>query len=318
MPFIEYNEDPTWKSNKDGTNSWCMQKMYYLLQTQGSSFCINGKLDFVNYCPVNNYLKFSHLEKGDLYLFFPDDQLTAHYRKSKTDRLLPINETGFGKCFSEILRITSTSRDRDIRFVIPVFETGFTGYGHVVTLIIDYDYRRKTLTPVIYDSIGRGTVSDLLANFIYNKEEATADNTLNRYLQEKFPKIAKILRIAYNHQNRRTDNRCGLFAFRVIHHAINEFSKNGIGILNIPRPKNLESSDTSFLTGSHIDSIQKCINDDSFTFDELLDGFEQVKLKNSSSKPPFFFNPDDFPPLKSRVEKEIDETLTPPNFCVIC
>ena len=309
MPYSEYDCDPKWVSSRDGTDTWCMQKMYYLLQKPFSPFNIKRLLNFTGYysclsldkgfisisheqtglailskesqafsllelhdLPSQDYLSFEHPDHGLLFLFIPEDQLTAHYRRSEGDPQIPIELTGFGACFHTIKQAISRSPNKHQRFIMPIYEHGFKGYGHVVTLVIDYNATTKQLTPLIYDSIGRGTFSDIFATILKDKHESTADLTLQRYLTASFKNIVPLQRIAYDHQNRRDNYQCGLFSFRTIFEAIKDFSTRGIGQLSIPKSENVLDTDTHYLKPDHIKAIESCVNKDFFTWDQCLWG----------------------------------------------
>lgn len=281
MPQNFFGTYPSWDPDKHGTDTWCMQKMYRLLFQVNSPFSILDKLYFVeHYGGVQasfDCFKFEHKKKGEIFLYYPDDGLTAYYRKSKSDPQIDIRKTSFDQCFEMLANTVKDNPFKDKRFIFPIFETGFKGYGHVVTMVIDYDSNSKTIKPVIYDSIGRGTVSDFLASFVKRKYESTADFTLKRYMDKKFNCKPQLQRIGYDHQNRRSNWHCGLFAFRIIHHAITDFLEKGIGILSIPKSINIDDTDTHFLTSMHIKSIKQCINEDVYTFNEFLNLLSNMK-----------------------------------------
>lgn len=272
---LDFEQDPKWRSSEQGTSTWCMQKMYYLLQDPESLFFIGTEGKY-----QGNYdysLEFSSAKQGRLMLFLPSDELVAYYEKNKKDKRPAFEDSGFESYFEAIKQDISQHPQQNCRYILPICESGFKGYGHIVTMILDYDSQSRTLTPTVYDSIGRGTVVDELAQFFGGKKESTADTTLNLYLKQKFPRISPITRIAYDHQNRRDNYDCGLYAFRVIKQAVVDFWQYGLGLVTIPGSINISDSDTNFLTKEHIQEIHDCVNHKAFNMEDLFVGFNKLR-----------------------------------------
>lgn len=295
--------DSEWNPDEDGTDTWCHQKMFALFHKKASPFYLKGALHFAGYAESQGHFTFISANHGKLLLYYPEDGYTAFYRRHKKDTHEPIENTGFHRCFRSIQKRIQASPKQNLRAVIPVFEHSSVGYGHVVTLVLDYDAQQKKLHPIVYDSIGRGTLMDRLASFWLSKEEATSDTILQQYLSTIFPQILPLQRVGYNHQNRRTNAHCGLFAFRVIHFALTSFMHEGIGTLAIPPSKSMEATDTHFLTPQHIQSIKDCIHKDELFFTDIVEQFERfdTPYKKMVAANTFFYKPEDFPPLRASL-----------------
>ncbi len=275
MPSKKYGKIPNWQPNKTGTTISNLQKMLYLFQDEQSLFSLHGKLK-LDECikrPLT-YFKFNHVDHGNIYLFKPNSKLIVH--NTTNNEILEKEGLRYNDCFNMVSELLNNSADTNSRFIFFIPEPNGFGKGHAVTLVLDYNAGTTELSPIIYDSVGRGTFVDTVAKFFSPSARFIMEHTVSKYLKEVFPKCSTIRRIGYDHQARMINGYCGLFSFRVAHHALDSFAKHGLGQLYIPPSQNCTSSDTNFLTAEHIDDIQACIRDKEFTFDDIHNGFENI------------------------------------------
>ena len=138
MLHVKFYPHPKWRPNKEGTGTRCTQKMYGYLLKKNSPFRIHPDIRYAEHSYRGHYLKFTHPTQGEIFLFFPRDKLVAYFKDTKKRRgTIPhVNCTDFKNCFMTISRLIDNQK-KNQRFIIPVFEQGFSGYGHVVTMVID-------------------------------------------------------------------------------------------------------------------------------------------------------------------------------------
>lgn len=276
MPRKTFKKLPDWEPGKNGTNLFHLKKLFYLFQDTKSQFALQSMINFEEFVQGSfTYFKLAHPENGKIFLFFPESKMIIYPGSDPANKRK--EKEAYEACFREIHHLLEQNSKSNCRIVFPIAEPNSFGRGHAVTFVLDYCADSKELTPVIYDSVGRGTFFDKIASMFAPKTSENTDSTLSVYLQTIFPESPPVKRIAYNHQNRITNKQCGLFSFRVMHHAIESFVSSGIGMLDIPKPVNFSDTEDSFLSEAHIKEILDCVRNKKFTLDDIADGISNIK-----------------------------------------
>lgn len=301
MSSTIYDADPNWRTCEEGTKSRHYRKMFALLHQPESPFQLHGKLNFIRYnTRPFTYFQFRHPEHGDFFTFFPTNKLKIYIR-NKSEKYLEERDN-FVECFRTCAKLILKHPKRNMRFVLPITEPGYSGNYHAISLVIDFNASKKQVIAHIYDSIGRSTIADSIALLFGSKDvKGVSDPLIAKYIKQVFPKSPDLKRIGYNHQNRATSKQCALFAFRVLHQAAVDFSHGRLGLVRIPNYSSIICTDSSFLTSDHIDAIEQCVRYEKFTFQDLIAGFRTIKY---------------FEPKKEMVKDKVGEDETPDRLVI--
>src|SRR6185295_14629997 len=99
-----------------------------------------------------------------------------------------------------------------------------------VLLCVDYDPSKKSLSPVVFDSISRGLLNNTM-KYVQWQQHKTSNTVLQSVFDKVFSKedelrVDSLKRFDYGHQNRISEGNCGAYTFLTAHAAIEQYSSH--------------------------------------------------------------------------------------------